>query len=286
MQNPFDNAFNTQANNQPQVEIPPPPDASFSQVGAAPSPNVPDINPFGGSPLQPTIQPTQPVQQPIAQQPSQIANPFESNTPQQAPINNMAYNPQQQAVPFGNPPNNYQQPQNNYQNNNQQKKVYNIIDLYWLLNINPNRTQAEFEALTIGYNLDYDNIRLTFFAAGTSQVTDTQIHLSYQNRSGAANIYPEVAQELLYKLKHPSDQPQTVNLIERSLSQNSSWKPSKSVITIYNATAVGLFTMVNNQPVMFPLLQWQINCLISSLEFALTQAPSCRLMKPTAGQPQ
>jgi len=263
--NPFDNVFQA-PNTQTPVEIPPPPEA-IAQTGNQQVAHQ-DINPFdNASPLQPQLQPSNNM----AFNPNQQAHQPQQFAPQQQAPQQFAPQPQQQFAP--------QAPQANYSGNQQQaKKQYNIADLYWLLNINPNKTANEFEGITIGYNLDYDNIRLTFFNVNSVTLTDTQLMFSYQNRAGSANIYPEVAQEILHKLKHPTQEAQTINLLERTLYQTN-WKPNKSSITIYSPTAVAFHTTTNTgQVLMFPLLQWQVNCLVSTIEFALTQATTAKLM--------
>ncbi len=87
-----------------------------------------------------------------------------------------------------------------YQNNTQENK-YKIFDLCWLLNPkieqNVNLESSEAQFITIGYNIDYSNLRISTFNIPQGAIVGHVAFWSKLQRLQTATIYPSSCLRLL-----------------------------------------------------------------------------------------
>ena len=144
----------------------------------------------GGNPVQQTTQP----QGVNPTQPQQEFNPTNTQSqPNEIPPTNTfqtGANPVQQMGGFNQPQQNMgfnPQPQQNFNNQqqgfgNQQQPKYKIIDMYWLLNPKLENNQIDqYEAhfVSIAYNINFGNLKVSFFQIGQGSING---HVVFQNK--------------------------------------------------------------------------------------------------------
>lgn len=224
--------------------------------------NAPSTSPFANQPSGTNNQPTQ------------VGDPMQ-NFGGFPPQNSSA--PQNTGFPQGTgfpPPSNYQTPTNPQHNggqgrqgNNQQK--FNIAEFYWLINRklyhNMQLNPGEAQMLIIGFNADFNNLRLSLCDFnGVNPTQLTAITVGTFSRSVTINIYSEFAMELLQNIKTPTGQP--ITNIERVFSQNNNWSPNASSF-ICQAEGVIITTNDANNSHSFTLFQHHVPALVSALTY-------------------
>lgn len=152
-------------------------------------------------------------------------------------------------------------------------KKYNIVDLYWLVNQKLFNSQKlnkdEVALLIIGYNTDFNNLRISFHEANAKSFTQTSI-LKYETKQIATiNLFSETAQKILYNVQTKKFKDEVSNF-ERLFSPNvgnNDWKPNPSQITLDIPNNIILQTKYNNTLYSFTLLDWQIQAFLNAMKF-------------------
>lgn len=158
-----------------------------------------------------------------------------------------------------------------------QTMKYNIIDMYWFLNLRlftPNTAPLEGECnlLTVGYNADFGNMRLTFYninqdgiicIPGTKMATS--ILISRDSRVSSVNLYPEACSQILAG----KNKNQPIKCLERIFKADTSWSPSATEITWYANPNCILVNIVgtNKSKHCFTISGWQIEAFENALSF-------------------
>lgn len=176
--------------------------------------------------------------------------------------------------------NNILQPQIDQQN----QKKYNIIDFYWLINPKINNkeklSQNEVGLITIGYNADFNNIRIGLFEITDNVLMDYCIHKYNAKQLSFVNVYSETAEKIVYRLTNNTAD----NIInyERIFSQGmikQEWKPSKCMFIIQNDPIIKVIIQVNDK-YFYQFTEWQLKALFNSLKYSINgQAWSTSLNK-------
>jgi hypothetical protein len=224
--------------------------------------------------------------------PFETANPFETGTP--APSFNPAQQ-QQTDAPFGGTPSFSPPPapfpqnnkgggnqygSNNFgnnngggfgNNNNNGKRRYKFVQMYLLINpklFAKQQLEGESPLLDISYNVDYGNLRLTFCNINQNTFDSTSIKVQNVERTTVVNLYPEVAEQLLYNLENWK--PNQIQAFERMIQSNANWSPNATYFTIDPTNQT---VSVNSKPAnsnnisKYVFSEWQLNALINSLKF-------------------
>jgi len=248
------------------------------------------INPFADvvtQPSQPTQQPPQPApQSPLGgQSPVQHSTPLE-NQAQQQPV--FAQSPAPQAPSFGSAPAFGAAPQASFgggngfggSNHGGNGRKYKIFDLYWLVNQKLyNGTQldnGEVAVLNISYNVDFDNLRLSFCTPGQDTFTATGMELKSMERKTTVNICAEVAEQITDLITIESGR---VNNLERVFQNNNNWAPNQTMF-VKEANAITITTKTRNgETYVYTLQEWQLKALNHACIFLLKEARVLALSK-------
>jgi len=201
-----------------------------------------------------------PIQQPIQPAPQQAVT-----MPPQMTAQPMAE--QSQPIPESTQPT---QSFNNYSNDHDKLK-YKIFDLYWLwpdgvMNVNP---------LSIGYNIDYDNLRFSFYNAAADTFDETSAELNGMAKQCVFNMFTEIAEQVLYIFDNPTWQ---VRNYERVFQRSDNWAPCVSGFS-KDVNGVHIHCKCNDNPFKFTLTGWQIIAFRKSLEFAVSDARLLKISK-------
>lgn len=214
----------------------------------------PQISPQFTQPT-PTFQQPQ-TQQQFVQMPLQQQYQPQQYQPQFNPQPQQQYYPQQQTPQtFG----------------HQGESKYNIIDLYWFLNLklksNAQFLDGEVHMCTVGFNADYNNMRITFYNLNNYEdLKGPALIIGNMSKVSQFNIFSETASELLYlKNNNPQQDNITVRVYERMFK--NSWNPNLSQI-IWNKNNIFLQSQNNSNGIhSFTILDYQIKAFESALKF-------------------
>jgi len=197
-------------------------------VPAQQAPAQPQQTPAQQAPAQPQQTPAQPVNpfadvvtqpsQPAPQSPLGGQAPVQQAPAQQSPLGGQAPvqqapafdpTPAPQAPSFGSTPAFGAAPQASFgggnafggNNSGGNGRKYKIFDLYWLVNQKLYKQEQlannEVAVLNISYNVDFDNLRLSFCTPGQDTFTATGMELKSMDRKTTVNICAEVAVRLV-----------------------------------------------------------------------------------------
>jgi len=264
MTTPFDtpmNPFADAAPAQQETPTPTPTPAPAAQQAVQPTQPADAVNPFAD------IAPQQPAPQ---QAPAQAQSPLAA-APQSAP-------PQ-----FAAPQATFSPPQQgNFGGGG--KRKYKIFDLYWIVNQKlyqqKQLDQGETAVLNISYNIDFDNLRLSFCVPAPSSFTATAMELKSMERKTTVNICAEVAEQLIDLLQVESGQ---INNLERVFQNNDNWAPNQTVFTKKDGMVVISTKTRNGEQYSFTLQEWQIRAMNHSCLFLLKEARILTLSKMGIG---
>lgn len=166
-------------------------------------------------------------------------------------------------------------PQNIREQHSQKEyvKKYNIVDLYWLVNQKLFNSQKlnkdEAALLVIGYNADFNNLRIAFHEANAKSFTQTSI-LKYETKQiTTVNLFSETAQKILYNIQTKKFKDEITNF-ERLFTANvgnNDWKPNPTQITMDIPNNIIIQTKYNNTLYSFTLLDWQIQAFLNAMKF-------------------
>jgi hypothetical protein len=152
-------------------------------------------------------------------------------------------------------------------------KKYNIVDMYWLINqklFNQEKLeQNEASLLIIGYNADFNNLRVAFHEAGPKTFTEASV-LKYETKQiTTVNIFSETAQKVLYNIqsKKYKDEISNFERIFTPHSGSNDWKPNPSQIEMEIPKYIKLRTKFNNTTYLFTFSDWQIQALLNAMKF-------------------
>jgi hypothetical protein len=161
---------------------------------------------------------------------------------------------------------------NNFGGNQQnQKKKYKFVQMYHLVNsllMNGQHLGNESAIMEITYNADYGNVRLTFSNAKADTFTPTSLKIQSADRVTTVNIYPEMAEVILFAIN--SKQNSNFSIYERVIGgSNSNWVPNQTKININSTThEVAILTKANNgAQALYTFRGWQVIALMNSLKF-------------------
>lgn len=198
-------------------------------------------------------------------------NPFEvPNSEQPSMSNNPFSNPSQNN--FAN--NNNQRSFNNGNNFGQQgqKRRYRFIQMYMLINnklFANQQLNGESAIMEISYNLDYGNLRLSFCNSRNDTFDRTSVRIMNVDRLTTINVYPEVAEQLLYNIENWKAG--KFQVFERVLqSSGGNWSPNNTVFNIdSNNKVVNVMSSPSNSnnTHQYTFSEWQLNALVSALKF-------------------
>lgn len=154
---------------------------------------------------------------------------------------------------------------------------YNIIDLAWVVNMkltaNQRLDEGEAAVLMLGYNADFNNLRVVFRSAEQSAFSPSSINLPGTKIITSMNLFSETCAEILYK-KGTGEQ---IQVLERMFKLDQSWAPNQSIIT-WDSDMISLYSKMSNGTVIsFFLYQWQIDLFAYGLQFMLDKAPSLHM---------
>jgi len=282
--NPF--ADNSQpAQQQPTQQAPTEPVNPFAGVAAdAPSPQAASA----------------PVQQQPAQQPTQqpvITDPFGSAqqaapAPQQAAPAPQQMPMQSPLAPQTPPAQQFGAPQGTFGGGNAfgggnsggSSRKYKIFDLYWLINRKLYKEEQlapnEVAVLNISYNIDFDNLRLSFCTPGADTFTQTGMELKSMDRKTTVNICAEMAEQITDLLTVESGR---VNNLERVFQNNSNWAPNQTSFSKNGNTLVITTNTKNGETYTYAFEEWQLKALNHACIFLLKEARILTLSKMGIG---
>jgi len=254
--------------------------------------------PFDSTPANPFADTTTPAAQPAAQpaelsptptQPAQEApaiNPFadvptQAAAPQSSPQSPLSNAAPASAPAFGAPPASFGSG-NSFGggSNNGGGRKYKIFDLYWLVNQKLYKQEqladGEVAVLNISYNVDFDNLRLSFCTPGADTFTATGMELKSMERKTTVNICAEVAEQLTDLIAVESGQ---VNNLERVFQNNSNWAPNQTTFTKSNNMIQISTKTRNGETYSYVLQEWQLKALNHACIFLLKEARVLALSK-------
>ena len=153
------------------------------------------------------------------------------------------------------------------------KGVYNIVDLYWLVNSklynHQKLNEDELELAILGYNADFNNLRISLNRASPATFTESSI-LKYEAKQVMSiNVFSETAQQLLFALNQK--QVTKVSNFERVFSANMSneWKPAVSAFEVDGTNKIVTLQVTgsNGRGSSFTFSGWEIFALGNALNF-------------------
>jgi hypothetical protein len=271
--NPFDDNFNAQSAAGGQADT--------GQVAQEPAQNgtptaAPAFSMDAPTQMQNGNQPTQGT--PMGQQQSnggfqqQQNNGYQQQSGgyQQPQQQQGGYQPQQQQGGYQQQSNGggYQQQNGGY--GGQQRKKYRIFDFFWF--INPKLLQGqtleenESAVLSVGYNCDFDNLRLTFYGNAQGALTPGAIVLEHlqQQKMAIGHVYPEARAQLMYMADNKTEG--LIHCFERTIKQ-SQYTPNPTQINV-TATEIQIKSTnsQSSQHATFNLTDWQRESFIKAVK--------------------
>lgn len=152
-------------------------------------------------------------------------------------------------------------------------KKYNIVDLYWLVNqklFNSEKlNKDEVALLIIGYNADFNNLRIAFHDVSAKTFNETSILKHETKQITTVNIFSETAQKILFNVhtKKFKDEFSNFERIFTASSGNNDWKPNPTQIEMNIPNNIILKTKFNNNIYSFTFLDWQIQAFLNAMKF-------------------
>ena len=136
-------------------------------------------------------------------------------------------------VPVANNNQNNNRQNNGFQNNGERQK-YNIKDFFWFINpklfSQQGLTQGEAGMITVGYNLDFDNMRLQLYSIDQSTFKPGAILLPNAKKLAVSHLYPEYRYQMIHAAEHEYDA--QYFSFERTISGTGNWEPNKTIINV------------------------------------------------------
>ena len=163
---------------------------------------------------------------------------------------------------------------NNFGNGNQQsqKRKYRFIQMYMLINnklFSNQQLNGESAIMEISYNLDYGNLRLSFCNNRNDTFDRTSIRIMNVDRLTTINVYPEVAEQLLYNIENWKAG--KFQVFERLLqTSGGGWTPNNTMFNVdSNNKVVTVISAPSNSNItcQYTFSEWQLNALVSALKF-------------------
>jgi len=174
---------------------------------------------------------------------------------------------QQPAVPPVQPnPNSF----DNYTNDHDNRK-YKIFDLYWLWPDGGNNAAP----MSISYNIDFDNLRFSFYQASAETFNSTSAELNSMSKQCTFNVFSEIAEQVLYIFDNPTWQVQNY---ERLFKRSLDWSPCVSGF-FKDSNGVHVMCKCGENQYKYTLNGWQIVAFKRSLEFAVTESRTLKIAK-------
>lgn len=156
--------------------------------------------------------------------------------------------------------------------NTSNNKKHNIIDMYWLINNklfeNKKLETNEIALLTIGYNADFNNLRIGLFEPNNKTFTEHAIYKTEAKLITTVNVFSETAHKAL-SIINKGENADIINF-ERvfSQAQANSWKPSPSLFKInLSEKNITLEVTNNNTKYTYVFTDWQIAALLSVFKY-------------------
>lgn len=162
------------------------------------------------------------------------------------------------------------QPEQKQQTFSTPEKKHNIVDQYWLINSKlfekEKLESGEVQLLTLGYNADFSNLRISLFEANDKTFTETAIHKYSAKQLVTANIFTETAEQVIANVTQAKSG--VVYNFERLFSEamvKSDWKPAKTVFEV--DAEKGMITLKVNDKHYFVFKDWQLKALLNVFKF-------------------
>lgn len=155
------------------------------------------------------------------------------------------------------------------------EKKYNIIDQYWLINsklfVKEKLNPGEIQLITIGYNADFNNMRIALYETNGNTFTETAIHKYNAKQITTVNIFSETVEQLMFNIS--AAQSGTVYNFERIFSEamtKQDWKPSQAIFDLdAKEGSITLKVKHNNNELSYKFIGWQLKALLNSFKFML-----------------
>jgi hypothetical protein len=151
----------------------------------------------------------------------------------------------------------------------QQRKKYRIHDFFWFINpkllLGQNLEGNEAAVLSVGYNCDFDNLRLTFYGNAQGALTPGAVVLEHlqPNKLAIGHLYPEARQELLYLTNQEAGEG-TIHCFERTIKQSQYTPNPTQMIVTPDTIQIQSTNSQSNQTGMFTLTGWQREAFIKA----------------------
>lgn len=176
------------------------------------------------------------------------------------------------AQPGGNNFGGNQQRNNNFGGGQQQKRKYKFVQMYILINpkliANLQLSAGEVPVMEISYNVDYGNLRATFCNVRNDTFDSSSIKVQNMDRATTVNIYPEVAEQLLYNIEHWKGE--QIHVFERMIQSSANWTPNTTMFKVEPSNkSVTIMTKPSNGngQFMYVFAESQLNALTNALKF-------------------
>ncbi|MEO5349612.1 MAG: hypothetical protein H7836_08200 [Magnetococcus sp. YQC-3] len=154
---------------------------------------------------------------------------------------------------------------------NQSKIKYNIVDMHWLINnklynkLKLEEDPKEAGFLTLGFNADFNNLRVGFYEITESSITRNSINKDKMNFLTSINIFSETANNITFKLRN--NQPLELYNLERIIGLKNQWVPNITMIS-GDRNEITIKTMTpEEKKYMFSFTDYQVDIFLNSLNF-------------------
>ncbi len=149
-----------------------------------------------------------------------------------------------------------------------QRTKHNIVDMYWLINQKLydkeelNSDPKEVGVLTIGYNADFNNLRIGFFEIQSDSITKSSINKDKMRFLTSINIFSETAFKIL------NNQVDFYNL-ERIIGAENPWTPNITLFSKEDDRFIIKTMSTNGEKFMFTFSKSEFSCLQTALNFMI-----------------
>lgn len=150
-------------------------------------------------------------------------------------------------------------------------KKYNIVDMYWLINNklfeNKKLEKNEIALLTLGYNADFNNLRICLYEPNAKTFTEHAIFKTEAKQITSVNVFSETAHKVLAMIAK-GENCDVVNFERVFSNSQNGWTPSPSMFKV-NLKEKNITLQVSHDNVTYTYMftDWQIQALMSVFKF-------------------
>ena len=152
-------------------------------------------------------------------------------------------------------------------------KKYNIVDQFWLVNQKLylkqelNKDPVECGVLTLGYNADWNNMRVRFYEITPESINQSLICTDKMNLLTSINIFSETANNITFQLRNNRE----LNIfnLERIIGASNKWIPNLSLITGNRDGIIIKTKTSDDKKYMFSLLDYQVDIFLNALNYMI-----------------